>query len=61
MSFFGKLLRRLSPPADPEAAEEAQRLRAWRENVRDRQRALMGPRGIGGLAPPKRDVNDPRR
>jgi hypothetical protein len=61
MNVFTKLRRRLSPPADPEAEQEKQRGRARREDVRDRARAHAGPRGIGGLAPPKRDVDDPRR
>jgi hypothetical protein len=59
VNFVTKLLRRLRPPADPEAEAEAQRMRAERETVRDAQRAASGPRGIPGL-PPSDDVTDPR-
>jgi len=60
VNFFKKLRRRLSPSADPEAVAEQHRSQAEQETIRDRQRALSGPRGVPGLAPPKRDVNDPR-
>ena len=59
MNFFTKLLRRMRRPDDPEAEVERQRSRAWKASARDG--AISGPRGIEGLAPPKRDVNDPRR
>jgi hypothetical protein len=59
VNFVTKLLRRMRRPDDPEAELELQRSRAWKADVLDR--SATGPRGIEGLAPPKRDVNDPRR
>jgi hypothetical protein len=59
MNFFTKLLRRMRRPDDPEAEVELQRSRAWKASVLDR--SATRPRGIEGLAPPKRDVDDPRR
>jgi hypothetical protein len=57
MNFFTKLLRRMRRPDDPEAELELQRSRARKASVR----SATSPRGIEGLAPPKRDVDDPRR
>ena len=58
---FVTKLRRLWRSDDPETVVEEKRSRAWKENMRDRQRALEGPRGMGGPPPPQRDYDDPRR
>jgi hypothetical protein len=60
VNFITKLLRRRRPAADAEAEAEAHRQRAEWETVRERQLALSGPRGIGGL-PPTGDDTDLRR
>jgi hypothetical protein len=59
VNFVTRLLRRLRPSSDPEEEAETQRLRAEHKNARERQLALSGPRGIGGL-PPESDDTKPR-
>jgi hypothetical protein len=58
VTFLTKLRRWVRAPADPEEEAEAQRMRADRDTARETQLTKM--RGIGGLPPSTRDVDDPR-
>jgi hypothetical protein len=57
MSVLSKLMARLTPPADPEAEAEAQRLRDQMETVRTSNVSSWAVTNM----PPTPDVTDPKR